>query len=100
MNIRYLPPTEHADLPMRAETSTDTATDGSGDLYTPGNSGQSAVSAFIDVWFESHQDADHGPDGKTCTRWTLRYTFVQSNGLWLIHDTAPQPGTAGHSACW
>jgi serine protease Do len=80
-------------------SSTDQATDGSGNLYQVTGTGQSDGQPYIDATFQSMQDAAHGPGGETCTVWTLRYTFSAVNGLELIDKALTTPGTAGHVAC-
>lgn len=50
----------------------------------------------IDVSFTSTQDAGQGPAGREdeeCTDWTLRYTFVSRDDMWLIDRTK---GIDGH----
>ncbi len=52
------------------------------------------------VWvtFTSHQDPGKGPADRpqeTCTDWSLDYTMVPKNGLWLIDATRPHDGVGG-----
>jgi hypothetical protein len=53
------------------------------------------------VWttFQSSQDAMKGPDGMTCTMWSLDYTLRQSDGLWLIVGTNPHGADPSYRAC-
>lgn len=53
------------------------------------------------VTFTSEQEAGRGPrerPDETCTDWSLDYSFVQKNGLWLIDSTRPHEGT-GSDPC-
>jgi serine protease Do len=53
------------------------------------------------VTFTSEQEAGRGPrerPDETCTDWSLDYSFVQQNGLWLIDSTRPHEGT-GSDPC-
>lgn len=61
--------------------------------------GTTGGSVYVDVSFTSHQHASQGRDGETCTDWTLRYVFVEFNGVQLIHDAPAIPGTPGHTPC-
>lgn len=81
------------------ESSTDTASDGSGAWFDVNRTSASGTAVFLDASFRSHQRADQGPNGETCTDWTLRYKFVSRHGLQLIESSPAQPGTAGHTAC-
>ena len=50
------------------------------------------------VTFVSVQAAQYGPDGETCTRWSLDYSFVPSGGAMLIDDVSAHSGD-GHRPC-
>jgi serine protease Do len=54
---------------------------------------------YLDVVFQSTQDAEHGRNGETCTDWSLRYTFVPVNGVELIKSSTASPGTSGAIPC-
>jgi Trypsin-like peptidase domain len=59
-----------------------------------------AEGSSLVVWvtFRSHQDPGKGPADRpqeTCTDWSLDYTMVPKNGLWLIDGTRPHDGTGG-----
>jgi hypothetical protein len=58
----------------------------------------------IVIWatFISHQDPGSGPAERpqeTCTLWSLDYTFVQRNGLWLIASSHGHPGVPANQPC-
>ena len=38
----------------------------------------------VDVRFISTQDAEHGPNGQTCTNWELAYDMIDPGPGWLI----------------
>ena len=84
-------------------SSTDTAADGSDAAFSVVRSGQSEGHVYLDVRFRSHQHAAQGPNGETCTDWTLRYMFrpfdSTHRGLQLIYLSPPTPGTGGHRPC-
>ena len=50
------------------------------------------------VTFWSVQEPEFGPDGQTCTRWTLDYSMVYDGERWLIED-AQEHGSVGSIAC-
>jgi uncharacterized RDD family membrane protein YckC len=41
-----------------------------------------------ELTFTSNQDAADGPDGETCTDWSLTYALTQENGSWKIDGLA------------
>lgn len=54
------------------------------------------------VWLEfvSLQDAAHGPDGESCTEWSLEYELIlAADGRFLIDRVAGRGGTSGHQPC-
>lgn len=83
-------------------TSEDTAADGSGRPFAYGQTGVGPDGLrYVDVNFQSRQDADHAPPGTndTCDLWTLRYKFVIQNGVPVIHSSPAQPGDDPFHAC-
>jgi hypothetical protein len=83
-------------------TAEDSAGNGSGDLFIPGKTGVGADGLrYVDVDFQSKQDAAHAPKGThdTCDLWTLRYKFVIVNGVPVIHSSPAQPGHEQFHAC-
>ena len=50
------------------------------------------------VTFWSVQEPEFGPDGQTCTRWTLDYSMVYDGERWFI-EGAPEHGSDGSIAC-
>ena len=53
------------------------------------------------VWteFRSRQDAAKGPEGLSCTDWSLDYTMRPSDGLWLIVKSAAHDGQKAYTPC-
>lgn len=47
---------------------------------------QDGDSYQVDIALRTNQAADRGPDGQTCSDWTLEYTFVPSARGWLVHE--------------
>ena len=54
------------------------------------------------VWttFRSTRIAAKGPDGLTCTDWSLDYTMRQSDGLWLIVESTAHNGQRAYTPCY
>lgn len=52
------------------------------------------------VWltFTSIQGPGYGPDGETCTDWSLDYEMLTVDGRWRIDRVTPRAGS-GHSPC-
>ncbi|WP_298326861.1 S1C family serine protease [Haloactinopolyspora sp.] len=53
------------------------------------------------VWLEfvSLQAAEYGPDGESCTRWSLDYELVWDDASWLLIDRVTGHDGAGHAPC-
>jgi hypothetical protein len=54
------------------------------------------------VWLEfvSLQDPDYGPEGESCTLWSLDYELVRAaDGRFLIDAVRGHAGSAGHQPC-
>lgn len=51
------------------------------------------------VTFTSNQYASKGPQGATCTQWSLDYSLVQINGAWMIAGAVGHGGAPASSAC-
>lgn len=60
----------------------------------------SSDSAFVWLEFVSLQDPDLGPDGESCTQWSLEYELVKSgDGRFLIDRVRGHEATSGHRPC-
>lgn len=81
------------------QSSTDVASDGTGAGFSLAGSGHSEGHVYLDVAFQSHQRAAQGPDGETCTNWTLRYQFQTADQLQAVQSSQPTPGSPGHTTC-
>lgn len=93
---------DYADFLQNLLTTNDQGPDGS-PLYLEDDSGIDAVGRrYVDVTFVSHQDPGRGPAASkqdTCDTWSLRYTFVLSNGVPVITDAQAQPGMKAYRTC-
>jgi serine protease Do len=52
----------------------------------------------VDVSFTSLQAPSLGPNGDDCDHWTLAYSMVEANGVWLIQAADGQNGST-HQSC-
>nr|WP_246221453.1 trypsin-like peptidase domain-containing protein [Phytoactinopolyspora mesophila] len=54
-----------------------------------------------EVWLEfvSIQAPEHGPEGESCTNWSLIYELVWDDGWLLIDRVTGHDGTSGHTPC-
>jgi hypothetical protein len=50
------------------------------------------------VTFTSRQDASDGPNGQTCTHWTVGFFFKKVGTAYLL-DTPPNSYSSAHAAC-
>jgi hypothetical protein len=73
-----------------AERATSVITEASIRRLTP--SGGGSYVAFLAV--TTTQSPEHGPQGETCTRWTLDYHLLRLSGSWYIDAVRPHGGTA------
>ena len=53
--------------------------------------GPGAVEALVQ--HRTRQDADFGPDGQTCSVWTVRYGLVLEAGFWKVDSSRNQIGS-------
>jgi hypothetical protein len=84
------------------KSSQDSARDGdpdSGPYYEVVGGDETGDENTVEVRFRSRQDGAHGPEGLTCADWHLRYSFVRSDGLELIHESSPVDGEPRYVAC-
>src|SRR5690606_21368382 len=53
------------------------------------------------VWLEfvSLQAPEYGPEGESCTRWSLDYELVWDDASWLLIDRVTGHDGAGHAPC-
>lgn len=66
--------------------------------FQPGT-GSTAATVVADVTFQTTRAASAVGSGPTCISWSLRYTFVEVSGVWLVRDSRATPGSVAFHTC-